>query len=351
MRFGHQYYQINLLYMDSEKELLKKDLDNQEKPEEIKKFIEDAELLGHEDIAELGRTKLQEILGKVDNIEKTSESQNSQIESMGGNAEEITERTKEVDQKIENVKAEIQEKITAVESEKEITETAENNSKMTQEQLGDKINLIFNNTEKLMILHDTAQAKHYEATRNAFSIEKVKKEIGSISNAENKLTDYLDKEIIIDPTNKGNFLSFKGLSSDLNFDLLRKTGMYEVIEKILQEHAFERAFNESPERVFEIKDKTENTLKGLLSDIKNFLEKQLNIPNPTEEENQKLREEMDKAQITWREAVKKELELLGLNIYIQDAVMIKNAWKKSFNNLNAEEMISLKHAGLDTISS
>ena len=132
MRFGHLWdYKINIIiFMDSEKDLLKQDLSNQEKPEEIKKFIEDAELLGHEDIAELGRKKLQEILEKADSIEKTSENQVAQVESMGGTGAEVSERTKEVDQKIEEVKIQTQEKITEVENENKgevKTETQEKN--------------------------------------------------------------------------------------------------------------------------------------------------------------------------------------------------------------------------------
>jgi hypothetical protein len=124
--------------MDSEKDLLKQDLNNQEKPEEIKKFIEDAELLGHEDIAELGRKKLQEILEKADNIEKTSETQVAQVESMGGTGAEVLERTKEVDQKIEEVKTQTQEKITEVENENQGEKTediSDNESKNEVEAL------------------------------------------------------------------------------------------------------------------------------------------------------------------------------------------------------------------------
>jgi len=132
MRFGHQYYQINIIvYMDSEKELLKKDLANQEKPKDIENFVKDAELYGHEDIAELGRKKLQEILNEVNYIKETSESQDSQVESMGGNTGEVEERTKEVDQKIGDVKAETAGKIEAVQNQGE-EKNIENNQKQTE---------------------------------------------------------------------------------------------------------------------------------------------------------------------------------------------------------------------------
>jgi hypothetical protein len=86
--------------MDREKELLKQNLDNQEKPEEIKKFIQDAELLGHEDIAELGKQKLAELQLKVMEVSKTSESQISQVDELGGSNEELRKRTEDVDQEI-----------------------------------------------------------------------------------------------------------------------------------------------------------------------------------------------------------------------------------------------------------
>lgn len=100
--------------MDNEKELLKQDLVNQESPKDIEKFIEDAELLGHKDIAELGRKKLQGVLEKADNVNKTSESQVSQVESMGGSQDEVSKRTQEVDQEIEEVKTQTTEKIEEV---------------------------------------------------------------------------------------------------------------------------------------------------------------------------------------------------------------------------------------------
>lgn len=109
---------------NSEKELLKEDLENQGTPEAINKFIEDAELLGHEDIAELGRKKLQEISEKAKSIETTSESQASSVESMGGTGEEVTERTKEVDSKIEEVKTEA---VKQIEEVKKSTEVAKEN--------------------------------------------------------------------------------------------------------------------------------------------------------------------------------------------------------------------------------
>src|SRR5574344_1746642 len=102
--------------MDSEKSLLKNDLENQKIPEEIKKFVEDEEFLGNEDIAELGRKKLQEISEKASSIEQTSESQISQINEFGGSNEELKNRTGEVDKKIEEVTENTQNEIKDVEN-------------------------------------------------------------------------------------------------------------------------------------------------------------------------------------------------------------------------------------------
>ena len=103
--------------MDREKELLKQDLSKLETAEEVEKLREDAELLGHEDIVKLANEKLGEIENKAKTIETTSESQISQVNEYGGSNEEITKRTGEVDQKIEEVKTQTQEKITEVQNE------------------------------------------------------------------------------------------------------------------------------------------------------------------------------------------------------------------------------------------
>ena len=103
---------------NSEKELLKQDLNNQENPEEIKKFIEDVELMGeNEDIVELAKKKLEEILVKANTIEKTNESQISQVESMGGSTGEIEKRTEGIDKQIEEVKTNATEEIEKVKNE------------------------------------------------------------------------------------------------------------------------------------------------------------------------------------------------------------------------------------------
>lgn len=130
--------------MDKEKELLKQDLENQGKPEEIKKFIEDAEMLGHEDIVELGRQKLAEIESKAQEISTTSESQKTQVNELGGYNEELKNRTGEVDKKIEEVKEDTQNQIKDVES-----QNIETNEKTTEDLEKELSDLIKSSFEKI----------------------------------------------------------------------------------------------------------------------------------------------------------------------------------------------------------
>ena len=120
--------------MDREKELLKQDLSKLETAEEVEKLREDAELLGHEDIVKLANEKLGEIENKAKTIETTSEAQVSQVADYGGSTEEITKRTGEVDQKIENVKTETVEKIKEVQNENKEEVKTETQEKTTEAQ-------------------------------------------------------------------------------------------------------------------------------------------------------------------------------------------------------------------------
>lgn len=130
--------------MDSEKSLLRNDLENQKTQEEIKKFVEDAEFLGHEDIAELGRKKLQEIQEKAISIEQTSQSQISQVNELGGSNEELKNRTGEVDKKIEEVTKNTQNEIKDVEN-----QNIETNEKTTEDLEKELSDLIKSSFEKI----------------------------------------------------------------------------------------------------------------------------------------------------------------------------------------------------------
>jgi hypothetical protein len=101
--------------MDKERDLLKNDLENQKTPEETKKSVEDAEILGYEDIAEFRKKKLGEIEFMADEISKTSESKISQVNEFGGSSEELEHRTSEVDEKIEEVTENAQNEVGEVE--------------------------------------------------------------------------------------------------------------------------------------------------------------------------------------------------------------------------------------------
>ncbi len=104
---------------NNEKELLTKELSGLEKPEDIQKFVEDAELMGHEDIVKLGNEKLAQLSEKVNEVTENTPSQIASVENLGGSSEELSEKTKEVDEKIESVNKETKEKIEGVEGNKE----------------------------------------------------------------------------------------------------------------------------------------------------------------------------------------------------------------------------------------
>jgi len=110
-------YKLIKNFMDNEKDLLKQDLNKLEKKEEIEKFVEDAEILGHEDIAQLGREKIASLSKKAESVSETSASQDGQVEQLGGSKDVINERTKEVDRKIEEVKEDSVKKINEVQTE------------------------------------------------------------------------------------------------------------------------------------------------------------------------------------------------------------------------------------------
>lgn len=109
--------------MDNEKDLLKKDLATLEKQDEIEKFAEDAELMGHPDIANLAKEKLASLQSVAQNIETVTPAQVASVENLGGSGEVLAEKTQEVDKKIEEVKEE---------AGKEITEIAQNNTEKKQ---------------------------------------------------------------------------------------------------------------------------------------------------------------------------------------------------------------------------
>lgn len=124
--------------MDNEKDLLKQDLSKLEKKEEIEKFVEDAELLGHEDIAKLGREKIDSLSKKAESVSGTSPSQVEQVEKLGGSKDVVDEKTKEIDQKIEEVKEDSTTKINEVQKQdqEKTSEKSENKENILQELSG-----------------------------------------------------------------------------------------------------------------------------------------------------------------------------------------------------------------------
>lgn len=139
--------------MDNEKDLLKKDLSNLETKKDVEQFVEDAELLGYEDIAELGKQKLKEISNKAESVGKTSESKISQINELGGSKDELQERTQEVDEEIKSIPEKATEKVGEVEGEDK--KVVEGENKETE-----KEKLLKEFSEKLEKFHDEARKEY-----------------------------------------------------------------------------------------------------------------------------------------------------------------------------------------------
>jgi len=84
----------------TEKKYLKENLDEQKNPEDIKKFIEDVELLGgHDDLVEEARQRYTKV-----------------VEEAGGNSGELDKRTLEVDGEISAINEETKKEIGEIES-------------------------------------------------------------------------------------------------------------------------------------------------------------------------------------------------------------------------------------------
>lgn len=124
--------------MSTEKELLTQDLSKQEKPEDIKKFIEDAEIMGgHEDIVELAKAKYETALGKITPTVETTKNEKMQVENLGGTESGLQEVTTPIDEKIAKKDEEIQDVQT--ETEKRIGEVKE----------GGEIDAVLNNLSSM----------------------------------------------------------------------------------------------------------------------------------------------------------------------------------------------------------
>jgi|GEM_PF-4897660 len=117
--------------MDSEKNLLKKELATLEKKEDIEKFFEDVEVMGgHDDVVELAKEKIAALGATADVLETTSESQEKQIEELGGSDEQVEALTVKSNDKIETVKVTAEKKILAVNEGGAIKETGQENKEV-----------------------------------------------------------------------------------------------------------------------------------------------------------------------------------------------------------------------------
>ena len=95
-------------------DLLKKQLETTEDQEGIQQIVEDAKDMGFEDVARLAEEKISAIKAKAESVGTTTSAQVSQVEGMGGSADEVEKRTEAVDQKIEGIVADTGQKIESV---------------------------------------------------------------------------------------------------------------------------------------------------------------------------------------------------------------------------------------------
>jgi len=223
---------------NSEKELLKQDLNNQETPEEIKKFIEDVELIGkNEDIVEMAKQKLEAILAKANTTEKTSESQISQVESMGGSTGEIEKRTEGIDKQIEEVKTKATEEIEEVSSSP--SEQAILLGSQTKKELEDESADFFKqenfSSDQKAYLDQTNLLKEKFIEKD----NKIQEHKGSLEINGNliKIEDFIK-----DPQNIKN-LDFTNIYNTSNIDLLLENGIKpeEIFEKLSNSLGEDRA--------------------------------------------------------------------------------------------------------------
>jgi hypothetical protein len=108
--------------MQSEKDLLQNDLSKLEENKDtagLEQFAEDASLLGYEDVATKARESIQKINEASAAIETISAAEATNVENLGGTTQELSVRTGEVDQKIENVKKDATQEIESLKAESE----------------------------------------------------------------------------------------------------------------------------------------------------------------------------------------------------------------------------------------
>lgn len=167
--------------------------------------------------------------------------------------------------------------------------------------------------------------------------ERISTKLTEIDEYEEKFKDYLDREIIIDPEKGGmDMISFKGLDSIENNKLTgTDTGIYELGPNLLNVYKFNKGYNENPQRIFEVKSKTETTLRKLFADFKAFLNKQLEIPKPTQTEIDAIQEEVN---LSFENYKKAQQEVKDIEKKIAESASEMEVPKppKKFNPLDGE---------------
>ena len=218
--------------MDSEKDLLKRDLGNAESKEEIEKLIDDAETMGgHEDVVELARKKLEAVLAKAQSVETTPSAQVTQVESMGGSADEIGKRTEAVDAQIDAVKTDTESRIAEVKGTTEKAVELDPESKAIYDKYRDEWN-------NLLTQNDMYQQAH-GFVKNPEGVKEVRNFKGNIATLERQLAPFVDSEFFYTKTVDTGAIILQ--SRDPNTKSEDTVKIYEI-NKLLNQPEYKRMF-------------------------------------------------------------------------------------------------------------
>ena len=217
--------------MDSEKDLLKRDLGKAESKEEIESLIDDAEAMGgHEDVVELARKKLEAVLAKAQSVETTPPAQITQVESIGGSADEIGKRTEAVDAQIDAVKTDTESRIAEVKGTTEKAVELDPESKAIYDKYRDEWN-------NLLTQNDMYQQAH-GFVKNPEGIKEVRNFKGNIAMLENQLAPYLDLDFSYAKTPDTGEVVLISYDPSLKSEDKYKIGM--SISKLVNQPEFKR---------------------------------------------------------------------------------------------------------------
>jgi len=237
--------------MNAEKEILKQDLSKQEKPEDIKKFIEDTELMGgHEDIVALAKAKYETAIEQINTPIETTESQKTQVENMGGSESDLQEVTAPIDEKIaekdteiKNVEKETEQKVSEVKN-----ENKENNSEFKYDsEEGRKLKYSLAGMSEAELLKIMDKYPHSVSTNNENT-----RSLIEIDKKVNDKEGYNDEVIV------GRILETGKLPLDKALEIVSRGGGPRPMETFVEKTNFSNMNDAELKKVFKTLDKVGN---------------------------------------------------------------------------------------------